>query len=250
MSAPLRAVLLDAGNTLLFVDPERVLPVFRDAGADADRETFRRAEYRARLNLAEVVEDGHRGTEAHVWEHYFHSLFAGCGVPEDRMEEVGGRLREIHREGHLWTHVEEGTEAALGLLADAGYRLGVISNADGRVEGLLEGAGLRTYFEFVLDSEVLGVEKPDPEIFLRATELLDLEPEECLYVGDLYPVDVVGARRAGLRALLLDPFGDQEAPVDRIPSVSRLPGYLEGDVRGIRPGPGAAFSQTEESHGQ
>lgn len=258
MTPPIRAVLLDAGNTLLFVDPERVLPVFRKEGVEADRATFREAEYRARLNLSQVVEDGHRGTESHVWEHYFLTLFEECGVPEQRMDAVGTRLQELHGQSHLWTHVEEGTGEVLETLSEAGYRLGVISNADGRVEGLLEGAGLRSHFEFVIDSHAVGVEKPDPEIFRHALRHLQVEPDECLYVGDLYPVDVVGARRAGMRAVLLDPFGRIEEPVDRIPSVAHLPEYLEDlDVAGgSEPSATADDAQststhrTEESHGE
>lgn len=222
------AVLLDAGNTLLFVDPERVLPVLREAGAEADLPGYRRAEYRARQELCAVVEDGHRGTEDHVWEHYFTTLFRECGVPEGRLEAVGARLQAQHRARHLWSHVEEGTAEALEALAEAGYRLAVVSNADGRVEALLEEAGLRRHFEVVVDSRVVGVEKPDPAIFRHALDRLGLEPEACLYAGDLYPVDVVGARRAGLRAVLLDPFGAADVPdgVDRIPSVTHLPEYL------------------------
>lgn len=223
----LRAVLLDAGNTLLFADPRRVLETLADEGIHADEERFRRAEYEARLNLVRVVRDGHRGTEAHIWEEYFATLFRGCGVPEERMDSVGTRLMTIHEEDHLWTHVEEGTGPALARVAEAGYRLGVVSNADGRVEGLIEAVGLRHHFEFVLDSGDVGVEKPDPAIFQMAVDRLGVDPRECLYVGDLFPVDVVGARRAGLRALLVDPFGRMEGEVDRITSVRELPDYLE-----------------------
>ncbi|MFP3948167.1 MAG: HAD family hydrolase, partial [Longimicrobiales bacterium] len=95
------------------------------------------------------------------------------------------------------------------------------------VMALMESVGLRHHFEFVLDSGTVGVEKPDPAIFRLAVDNLDLEPEECLYVGDLFPVDVVGARRAGLRALLVDPFGRMDEEVDRISSVRELPEYLE-----------------------
>lgn len=223
----LRAVLLDAGNTLLFADPERVLSTLREEGLDADIERFRRAEYKARLNLVEFVREGHRGTEAHVWERYFVTLFQECGVPDDCMESVGSRLQAIHREEHLWTHVEHGTASALDRIAEAGYRLGVVSNADGRVEGLMKSVGLRRHFEFVLDSGSVGVEKPDPAIFRMAVDRLGLDPGECLYVGDLFPVDVVGARRAGLEALLVDPFGRMEGDVDRISSVRDLPEYLQ-----------------------
>ncbi len=225
-----RAILLDAGNTLLFVDPGRMLEIFAEAGGvEADRETFREAEYRARLTLAEAVRTGETGTESHVWKNYFVTLFRECGVPAARLEPVGRRVKEVHDADHLWTHVEDGTHEALETLRNAGHRLAVVSNADGRVEQLLEDAGLRPYFELVVDSHRVGVEKPDPEIFRFALERLEVDPGDALYVGDLFPVDVVGARRAGLRAVLVDPLGRQEVDVERIPSVRALPAFLGAD---------------------
>ena len=148
-------------------------------------------------------------------------------MPPNRLEEVGQRVWEVHQESHLWTWVAPGTPNALAVLKEKGYRMAVISNADGRVEGLIRGAGLGDFFDFVLDSEVEGVEKPDPEIFLRGCRRMEVEPRRSLYVGDLYPVDVVGARKAGLHAVLLDPLDRLSHPVDRIPNVAALPGYLE-----------------------
>jgi len=220
-------VLFDAGNTLVFIDPDRVLPIFRAAGAPVDEARFREAEFEARSRLTRLVGEGARGTEAHLWKDYFLTLFRECGVPQDRLEEVGERIREEHAAEHLWSHVPPGTEGALRHLRETGYRLGVVSNADGRVEALLERVGLRGLFEFVMDSHVEGMEKPDPEIFLAACRRLGVEPSRCLYVGDLYHVDVLGARRAGLRAILLDPLGRLDFPVERIPSVLELPAYLE-----------------------
>jgi len=59
----------------------------------------------------------------------------------------------------------------------------------------------------VIDSAVVGVEKPDPRIFRLALAQAGVPPSAAVYVGDLYSVDVVGARRAGLDAVLLDPRG-------------------------------------------
>lgn len=226
-AAPVRAVLLDAGNTLVFVDRHRVLEVYRIHGVEADESVFLEAEFQAREVLIQRIGEGGTGTEAHVWKGYFETLFARSGVPAHRMEQVGEALVRIHREEHLWTWVEDGTAEALESLREAGYRLAVISNADGRIEALLQSRGLRDHFEFVIDSEVVGVEKPDPRIFRAAVERMGVEPHECLYVGDLYPVDVVGARGAGLQAVLLDPM-DRLAhhPVDRLRSVLDLPRYL------------------------
>ena len=59
----------------------------------------------------------------------------------------------------------------------------------------------------MIDSQLVGVEKPDPRIFAIALERLGLAPADGLYVGDIYEVDVIGARRAGLDVILLDPMG-------------------------------------------
>jgi REG-2-like HAD superfamily hydrolase len=221
-----KAILFDAGNTLIFINPAVVLPVFSEVGAEVGVDTFWEAEFQARAELAQTVEEGATGTEAHMWQAYFGTLFRGCGVAEEKLEWVGERIKEIHEASHLWAYCAPDTGPALQELKESGYRLGVISNADGRVEGLIEGAGLRGHFEFVMDSALEGVEKPDPEIFLRGCRRIGVEPAEALYVGDLYPVDVVGARGAGLDAILLDPMGRLDYPVDRIPTVAALPGYL------------------------
>jgi putative hydrolase of the HAD superfamily len=229
---PMKAVLFDAGNTLIFISREATLPVLREAGAQVDERSLRAAECVALELVAGMVDENSTGMEDHIWKEYFATLFRESGVPEEKLEEVGTRLGEIHQEKHLWTHVEPGTVDALESLRAAGIRMGVISNADGRVESAIIASGLRDYFEFVMDSELEGVAKPDPEIFLRACRRMELDPPECLYVGDLYQVDVMGARGAGLHAVLLDPEDRHDFPVDRIPSVAHLPVYLDRLSRG------------------
>jgi putative hydrolase of the HAD superfamily len=230
----LRAVLLDAGNTLVFVDRIRVFEIYREVGVEGDAARFDAAELTARAHLSLRVEEGQAGTEAHVWREYFETLFRLSGVPDAAIEHVGRRLKEEHDREHIWSHVEARTAEALDKLREAGFRLGVISNADGRVEAVLDRVGLRNRFEFVLDSHVVGVEKPDRRIFLEGARLLELPPEACLYVGDLYPVDVVGARGAGMDAVLLDPSGRIERPVDRLGAVGDLPDYLLSRRRGTK----------------
>ena len=79
------------------------------------------------------------------------------------------------------------------------------------------------YFDFFIDSFHVGVEKPDPRIFQLATSRALVEPAQAAYVGDLYWVDVVGAREAGLLPILYDPFllnPDVDCP--RIGAISDL----------------------------
>ncbi len=138
---------------------------------------------------------------------YLEALFRSSGVPAQRMGEVRECLAHLHDERHLWCSVRDRTHESLSRLRDAGLRLGIVSNSDGRVEQALAEAGLREYFDVVIDSSLVGIEKPDPAIFQAALDALGVRPEEALYVGDLYEVDVVGARAAGIEAVLLTPAG-------------------------------------------
>ena len=223
---PVSAILFDAGNTLIYADPERMADILRSIGVDADAVVVSAAELAARRRLHDAIEQGHTGTEPEVWRDYFAAIFQGSGVAPEAMPEAGRVLREVHAVDHLWTSVAPGTAEVLHTLADAGYRLAVISNADGRVEEVLEEVGLRGHFEFVMDSELVGMEKPDPAIFLEGCRRLELEPAACLYVGDLYPVDYVGATRAGLQAVLLDPLGVHDGRAPAVGALGDLPAFL------------------------
>lgn len=134
---------------------------------------------------------------------YLEALFRLGGVPAERMAEVGQCLARMHAERHLWCSIRGRTREALERLRSAGLRLGVVSNSDGRVAEALRAAGLSDYFDVVIDSSLVGVEKPDPRIFQAALDALAVRPEESLYVGDLYEVDVIGARAAGIEPVLL-----------------------------------------------
>lgn len=201
--APLRAVLFDAGNTLLFLDYVRMAEgVGAALGVPLTGQGLA-----AGAPAAARAMEAPRGTDRERAGVYFDALFRHAGVPADRLAEVRERLTAMHAEHHLWCGIAEGTLDALTRLRRAGLRLGVVSNSDGRVEEALAAAGLRECFDVVIDSAVVGVEKPDPAIFRAALDALGVPAGEALYVGDLYEIDVVGANAAGLPAVLLAPPG-------------------------------------------
>ena len=173
-----------------------------------------------------------RGTDRERAAAYLEALFRAAGVPPDRMPEVQTCLIRLHDQLHLWSSVAADTHAALGRLRAAGLRLGVVSNSDGRVEEALRAADLLRYFDVVIDSALVGVEKPDPAIFRAALDVLDVEPGEALFVGDLYEVDVVGARAAGMSGILLCP--EAGAADDRCRTIHSLSALaddlLQGDL--------------------
>jgi putative hydrolase of the HAD superfamily len=199
VATPYRAILFDAGNTLLFLDYARLA----EAVGEALGLPLSAAALAGAAGPAAEAMEGSRAIDRDRSIAFFEVLFRGAGVPGDRLGELRECLGRLHLERHLWSSVAAGTHSALGRLRGAGLKLGVISNSDGRVESALEAAGLREYFDVVIDSALAGVEKPDPAIFRAALAALDLSPAEALYVGDLYEIDVLGARAAGIAAVLL-----------------------------------------------
>lgn len=197
----LKAVLFDAGNTLLFLDyPRLARAVGRAVGQPLAAGVLAAQAGRAAGSL-----ERRDGTDRERGTRYLEALFRLAGVPEGQMPQVRDTLLALHGERHLWSETDPETPAALARLQAAGYRLAVISNSDGRAAEALAAAGLLGCFERVTDSALVGVEKPDPRIFTLTLEQMQLQPAEALYVGDIYEVDVIGARAAGLEVILLDP---------------------------------------------
>lgn len=197
------AVLFDAGNTLVFLDYERMASRLGPAlGLPLTAAGLaRHAPAAAQAMEQAAATDQERGRA------YLLALFGLAGVPRERGEELKRELLALHQERHLWTGTQPGTADALARLRAAGLRLAVVSNSDGRAAQALAAAGLLEHFEFVVDSGEVGIEKPDPRIFQLALERLGIAPERAMYVGDLYEVDAVGARAAGLPVVLVDPDG-------------------------------------------
>ncbi len=182
------AVIFDVGNTLLHLDYAWLAGHFgRPLGE------VRAAEIEVRQGLS-----SHGGN-------YFVDVAARLGLPA----EAGAAVLAEHdrRPEGLWCVPDRDAEPVLRELARRGLRLGVVSNADGRVRAQLERAGLAPFFAVIIDSAEVGVSKPDPAIFRMAAARLGVAPAEAVYVGDIYQVDVAGARAAGMRGLWLAPAG-------------------------------------------
>jgi putative hydrolase of the HAD superfamily len=121
--------------------------------------------------------------------------------------------------------------AALAALKAKGYRLGVISNWDASARSLLAACCLDTSFDPIVISCEVGVEKPDPRIYRFAMEKAGVTPAECLYVGDNYYVDAIGAERAGMEPVIINRFGSlgvEEIQGQAIlGDISELAGWLD-----------------------
>jgi putative hydrolase of the HAD superfamily len=226
--AEIDTLFLDAGGTLISMDFGRIARELGALGHPCEPTALARAEAAARPRISRVVASG--GSTEGTFSVYVDLVLRRVLTLENDarsalVSQLVPRIRFPGRSVELWSAVLPGVPEALARLRDAGFRLVVVSNADGTVEEGLTRAGLRPHLHAVVDSHVVGFEKPDPRIFSHALSLFGSDPARTLHVGDMYAADVVGARAAGLHALLLDPHGDWgevDCPVTRdVPSLAR-----------------------------
>jgi len=224
MSQPVRPVpyaeidtlFLDVGNTLISIDFDRVSTELATRAFHCGPEALRRAEATARPGYSERVFV--TGVPAHrsLFHWYLTAILENTEAlaavaPADLdalVAEIGPILRPDGRASALWRMVMPGVPEALERLRRCGLTLAVISNSDGTCAQSLEAAELAHHFSCVIDSAVVGVEKPHRRIFEIALARCGADPQRTLYVGDIYHADVLGPRAAGLHALLLGPYGD------------------------------------------
>jgi len=223
---PFEAVFLDAGGTLIHPDRAFILRKLAECGARLDAAGMEEAERSARDLLRSVMLNEASEDDATRLRTFWEAFVRAAGCPDGAAAGVVQAIMRRHFDGRLWVDVHDGTEDALKTLRGAGYTLGVVSNADGRVESFLELAGLRRYLDFVVDSAVVGVEKPDPGIFRIALDRAGVEPRLAVHVGDIYEIDVAGARAAGVQGILLDPEGTDDVDAPSIRALSELPAWL------------------------
>lgn len=221
----LKAVFLDAGGTLLHPDRAFIVDQLLRHGAELPAD-LGGVEAGARALVRSMLVGERPGDDAGRLRLFWEAFARHAGCPDEGVDAVVEAIMARHREGRLWRDVEPAAPETLDALREAGYTLGVVSNSDGRVAELLERAGLRHHFSFVIDSGEEGVEKPDPRIFELACERAGVACGEAVHVGDIYEIDVVGAEAAGVGAILIDRGDAVDADCVRITSLRELPGLL------------------------
>lgn len=104
-------------------------------------------------------------------------------------------------------HLCPGVKETLSALKRKGLSLGIISNWDSSARPILSKLGITDYFSTIVISSEEGVAKPSREIFERAMEKSGAKADTSLYVGDNYYDDVVGSRKIGMDAVVINRFG-------------------------------------------
>jgi putative hydrolase of the HAD superfamily len=229
-----RALFFDAGNTVIFPRLDEAAQRLSEHGYPATVEDFHSAERTGKARLDEwlwpQIRNGGvpRRIDHYYWGEYLSALMDRVKAPESVRGELMLWVSGIFKDITLWSRVLPDTAPALEQLREQGYSLGVISNSIGTMEEQLQRLGLARHFETVIDSAIVGVEKPHPEIFQIALGRAGIAASEALFVGDTYSVDIGGAGLAGLAGILIDRVGAYlKADCPRVQSLSELHTVLE-----------------------
>ena len=223
------AVLFDAGGVLVLPDPRVLAPLIAYYGGDDRHEAYVRAHY-AGMAAKSAVTAGESD-----WTHYNATYLAHLSVPDEHCEAALEVLTHVKANARLWRHPIPGSAEALRELDSRGVPIGIVSNASGQIESTLQvsgicqvGPGPLACVRCVIDSHVVGVEKPDPRIFDHALVHFEgIERSRIAYVGDSLIMDVGGARAAGLHPVLVDPYDDAAGhDVERIRTLDALLGFV------------------------
>lgn len=221
---------LDAGNTVIFLDHARLASIAQEAGFGVDPATLVKTEGVAKRalsgegELVEVEWAQRDARGARGWGVMMATMFARAGVAERELPALLDRLWDEHVAFNLYSIVPKGFRETMRELRDRGVKVAIVSNSEGMLEPLFVELGLSGSVDALVDSAKVGVEKPDRRIFEIACERTGTTLDRTLHLGDTVATDLEGAKNAGARAMLIDPFGHYEG---LYPAVPRAKGVIE-----------------------
>jgi len=225
--AKCRFIFFDVGNTLLFPNRSRMLaPLPLPVELHPTLATWQALERRTKQEFDQGMIGG---TVDHGfwWTFHTHLLrdlnLLDHGVPDNAVRDA---LVENTQKSANWDQILPGTREALDRIRQK-YAIAVISNADGKIDAVLQRCGIEDCFASITDSGNVGYEKPHPAIFEAALREMKASAADSLYVGDVYSIDYIGARNAGMQAVLLDVAGAyREREFLRVESLVELESWL------------------------
>jgi HAD superfamily hydrolase (TIGR01509 family) len=226
---------LDAGNTVIFLDHERLAELVRKAGHEVLAGDLVRTEGEAKAlaetgDLVDVSWKYRDRPGAIGWGRMVGTIAVQAGLEPSKVAELLDAAWPIHEKTNLWCKVPQGLGAALDAIRALGVKVAIISNSEGMLDRLFTDLGILQHFDLVVDSGKVGVEKPDPRIFEIALERFDVPASRALHLGDMFATDILGARAAGIRNALIDPFkhyAGRHAEVPRVPGVVEVARAIE-----------------------
>ena len=215
----IQAIFLDVGNTLRFLtDNEAHQNKARQTitellGTLEDPVTFcNKLDERYKVYRKWAFEQMREAPESELWTRWLTPDF-----PPEKIAPLGKALTYQYRQSMGYRVMVAGATEVVQTLNQRGYTLGLISNVitSDEIPDWLEADGLTQYFKSVVLSSVLGIRKPDPEIYLDAARRAGVPPKYCVYVGDNLKRDVTGTRNAGfgMSVIMMDKVEQETAEI-------------------------------------
>lgn len=226
-----KVIIFDYGDTLIRLNPSKeeiVLEFLSSKGLDVNIDEITKA-YR-------IVDYCYKQSALSLKEPKAKKAFL-LNINKELLKVMGLSKNANHWKEELYNifskkkrwEVFRDTIFALNEIKRMGYKMAILANWDKNLSSLIDELGLKNYFSAVFSSEDLFVEKPDPEIFTPLLKHLLFRPEEAIYVGNDYAVDIICARGADIEPVLIDranlwPYAD----CLRFESLTALSEYLKG----------------------
>lgn len=242
---PIRTIFFDLGSTLMYYDGqwpdalyraiEQLGHALQQAGLQLDLSEFL-PEFQRRMNAYFIQRDDEY--LEYTTEFILQNQLADFGYPDVAIDIQRSALASMYAVTQAHWHREEDTLPTLEALRQAGYRLGLISNASDAadVHALIDKAQIRAFFHSIVISAEVGRRKPAPQIFEVALRETDSTPDQSLMVGDWLPADITGAHNMGMRAVWIArhvdtlenrALAEQLRPAAIIHALAELPPLLE-----------------------
>jgi REG-2-like HAD superfamily hydrolase len=206
----IKAVLFDFYNTLASYYPPRediYISSCRELGIDVEAKALFTSLATADIfyrneNSRSPIDSKNPEEKINFYVEYVTRIIGGAGaeINRDAALQILAKIREYKWEFQVY----DDALPVLKTLKKRGLILGLISNVAQDMEATYTKLGLQPYLNFKVTSAEVGYDKPRPEIFLAALKKAAVKPEEALYIGDQYQIDIVGARGVGIKALLID----------------------------------------------
>ena len=205
----IKAILFDAAGTLFYLTKtvgHHYAYVGRKVGLNLDAQALDRAFHAAwkQMPRRPAIDGPRESDDKGWWRELVNRVF----------DQVAASLSELDRDNFFEIAYEHFAEAGVWKLYPEvvdvleqlrqRFQLAVISNFDGRLRLILRNLGISKYFSYVFISSELGADKPDPEIFRRAVQVMHLDANEVLHVGDDRERDWKAAEEAGLLVFQLN----------------------------------------------
>ena len=217
----INTIFFDAADTLFYIREglgDTYAGVARKHGAqDPDPDDIKKAFVKAfrsapPLAFGDASDEERKELEKEYWKSIVEEVYNEVGMFEGFHTHFD-ELFEVFR-SDAWELFPETTEL-LEKLKKADLKLGIISNFDSRVYDVMNDLGIGGYFDTIIISSEAGYAKPHSRIFKLALQKSGASAHECIHVGDDLNNDFHSPRTVGIKALLLDREGQNEAIGER-----------------------------------